>query len=165
MVRESVLNDFVGHIEAEFDIPITDTARDVLRRQSRGCRGERLLAIALVAAQRIGQPVSTVLESFGRACADARCGRELMSQEPLNDLVRELALLTGDDASLACRSQGGDQVDIVVVYRDGAGCGDVVAGLLSAWLEAHVAYARISRRELSPVPGSHIRFHLTGEMN
>ena len=38
-----------------------------------------------------------------------------------------------------------------------------VAGLLAAWGDAHIGQPRMQRHELSPMPGSHVRFHLTGD--
>lgn len=161
-MREMLFDEFVCHIEDEFGILMQEIARAVIRLPASYCRGEHLFAIAAAAGQQAGLPPATILESFGRACASARCGRVDGSEAALSALTRELGAVIGRESSVICSADAKNGLDLTVHYRDGAGCGDLIAGMLAAWGEAHIGKPRMSRLDLSPMPGSHVRFHLTG---
>ena len=165
-MREILLDDFVGHIEEHYGVQFAETARGIIRCRRNGCRGERLQMIARAAAEQIDTTAATIMEGYGRACAQSRCGREIEEEgaDALASLVRHLREITGDGASVAQIQFDDNRIELVIRYRDGAGCGDVVAGLISGWGAAYVSNARFDRQELSPVRGCHVRFHLVGEL-
>ena len=162
-MRETLLDDFVRHVERTCGIDLCQTAADLVRCPSNGCRGERFLVLAAAASNLSGEPVASLMESFGSEWARRHCGRHADDVNIFADLFAQMDTLAGNEVSVKDQCGRADRVDLVVLFHGTPGCGDVIAGLLNEWSRTRIARARLERCDFSALPGSHVRFRLTGE--
>ena len=175
-MRDLMLERFLDFLEDRHGASAVEAVLDemgmlTIAHQGLGVRGQRLRSAAAFAATDLAIGCTLLLREFGAWLSErhfsddgtAMTNADARTSAPA--LVMLANSLIGASDAVRWPEQHCAKAKFSVVYRDEAGFGDIVHGIVDAWVRQHIPNAVLERSELSDVAGTHVRFCLrrTGE--